>query len=114
MEKIMSFILEVSHLLTAFGVIFGVLVAVEKKTQKKVSSWLLKPVFDEMKELKIKLKEIEKDNLKLIITSETMPMEERLKAGERYIANGGNSAVKIQFKELERQYSQSLRKEEKE
>lgn len=38
--------------------------------------------------------------LKLIIMSPEMPMSERIEAGDKYIALGGNGAVKQRYKSL--------------
>lgn len=38
--------------------------------------------------------------LRLVIMSEEMPLEERIAAGDKYIAAGGNGAVKHKYKEL--------------
>lgn len=47
--------------------------------------------------------------LQLTIMSECMPLPERLKAGEKYINLGGNGAVKCKYRELQREYEESLR-----
>ncbi|MGN0554304.1 MAG: hypothetical protein ACI4LI_00225 [Candidatus Fimenecus sp.] len=38
--------------------------------------------------------------LRLTIMSEEMPLEERIAAGDKYIAAGGNGAVKHKYQEL--------------
>ncbi len=38
--------------------------------------------------------------LRLVIMSEEMPLEERIAAGDKYIAAGGNGAVKHKYHEL--------------
>ncbi len=38
--------------------------------------------------------------LRLVIMSEEMPLEERIAAGDKYIAIGGNGAVKHKYQEL--------------
>lgn len=38
--------------------------------------------------------------LRLTIMSEEMPLEERIAAGDKYIAAGGNGAVKHRYQEL--------------
>lgn len=42
--------------------------------------------------------------LQLRIMSNEMPIEERLRAGERYVNNHGNGAVKAKYKQLQREY----------
>lgn len=44
------------------------------------------------------------DIKRLIITSPYMPLNERLAAGEIYIAEGGNGGVKLLYHELLKQY----------
>ena len=55
-----------------------------------------------------KLEKYEHDNymntLRLTIMSDEMPLEERLNAGDKYVQNGGNGAVKAQYRLLEDQY----------
>ena len=58
-----------------------------------------------------RLTKVEKDNLKVIIMSDEMPIEERLQAGERYIELGGNSVIKIHYNELKREYESKIKKE---
>lgn len=107
-----KFIFEISQIITATGIIAGVFVTFEKWSKGKISNWLLKSVQTNIDEIKKELKETRQDVRKVIIVSEEMPLEERLRAGEKYVADGGNSAVKIHYKELQRQYEKSLRKEE--
>lgn len=38
--------------------------------------------------------------LRLVIMSDEMPLEERISAGDKYIALGGNGAVKHKYQEL--------------
>lgn len=107
-----KFIFEIAQIITATGVIAGMVVGFEKWSKGKISNWLLKSVQTNIDEMKKELKETRQDVRKVIIVSEEMPLEERLRAGEKYVADGGNSAVKIHYKELQRQYEKSLRKEE--
>lgn len=46
--------------------------------------------------------------LRLTIMSEEMPMEERLKAGEEYIKEGGNGAVKARYRLLVEKYQEEI------
>lgn len=45
--------------------------------------------------------------LRLTIMSEEMPLEERIAAGDKYIANGRNGAVKHKYEELLRRLDES-------
>ena len=49
--------------------------------------------------------------LRLTIMSEKMPMEERLAAGEKYVKEGGNGAMKARNHLLLEQYQQEIGKE---
>lgn len=46
--------------------------------------------------------------LRLTIMSEEMPMEERLKAGEEYVKEGGNGAVKARYQILIKEYQKEI------
>ena len=43
-------------------------------------------------------------DLKLIIMSEEMPLGERLRAGEKYVALGQNGEIKAKYKLLQQEY----------
>lgn len=47
------------------------------------------------------------NNLRLVIMSEQMPIEERLRAGDKYIKAGGNGQVKAFYKKLQNDYLES-------
>ncbi len=42
--------------------------------------------------------------LRLTVMSEEMPLEERLAAGEKYITDGGNGAIKAKYHMLIKEY----------
>lgn len=118
MGGVTAFLITVAEIVGALVAIIGALVAFEKWTKGKLTKWLLKTVIDEISEIKNEIAElkehlskVELDDLKLIIMSEEMPIEERLSAGKRYISQGGNSAVKIHVKLLEEKYENELRRE---
>ena len=48
--------------------------------------------------------------LRLTMVSTEMPMEERLSAGEKYVAGGGNGAAKAQYEELKEKYKEELKR----
>ena len=48
------------------------------------------------------------NNLKLVIMSEEMPIEERLRAGKEYVENNGNGQVKAFYHKLEAEYQESV------
>ena len=45
------------------------------------------------------------NTLKLTIMSEEFPLEERLVAGEKYVQEGGNGAIKAKYQLLREEYS---------
>ena len=49
--------------------------------------------------------------LRLTIMSEEMPMEERLAAGEKYVNEGGNGAVKARYRLMVEEYQREIGKE---
>lgn len=67
----------------------------------------VKKVADTVNEIKEHTEENYMNNLRLIIMSNEMPIGERLVAGEKYIANGGNGEIKTYVKKLEREYLKS-------
>ncbi|MBR4726843.1 MAG: hypothetical protein IK080_03030 [Clostridia bacterium] len=48
--------------------------------------------------------------LRLTFVATEMPIEERLSAGEKYVAAGGNGAVKAQYEALKKIYEKELTK----
>lgn len=109
-------LINVSEMVGAIIVIISAFVKIEKWTKGKISKWLLKPMFDRldsidknMKEISGRLAKVEVDDLKLIIMSEDIPIEERLDAGERYVSLGGNGAIKIHCKILKEEYEKQIR-----
>ena len=112
----MDIIINISEMVGAIVVIIGAFVKIEKWTKGKITKWLLKPMFDRldsidknMKEMNSRLAKVEVDDLKLIIMSEDIPIEERINAGERYVSLGGNGAIKVQCKILKEEYEKQIR-----
>ena len=109
-------LINISEMVGAIVVIIGAFVQIEKWSKGKRAKWLLKPMFERldsidnnMKEMNKRLAKVEVDDLKLIIMSEDIPIEERLQAGERYISLGGNGAIKIHCKILKEEYEKQIR-----
>lgn len=50
--------------------------------------------------------------LQIIIMSEEMPLDERLKAGEEYVNGGGNGAIKAKYRVLLQRYEEKERENE--
>ena len=63
---------------------------------------VIKPVSQVLKKIE-KLEQHQHETymqtLRLVIMSEEMPLEERIKAGDKYIKNGGNGAIKHFYEE---------------
>lgn len=51
--------------------------------------------------------------LRLTVMSEEMPLEERLSAGEKYVKEGGNGAIKAKYHMLVEEYQQKNKEERK-
>lgn len=56
------------------------------------------------------VKHTQQDILRLALHSESLPIEERLNAGQKYVQSGGNGASKIFYQELCKKYKKRLRK----
>lgn len=107
----------------------GLLVLVQAFTKfnplNRLRSWLIEPAVSLIKELKHENKsdheelyghyrELQANQLKLIITSENMPIEERLVAGDIYVNERGlNGKVKAQYNFLNEEYKKQLETEKK-
>lgn len=50
--------------------------------------------------------------LRLTIMSDEMPMEERLEAGEKYVKEGGNGAVKARYNLMVKEYQDEIERAE--
>ncbi len=90
-NAIKEWIIGLAALLTALGVIGGVIGMFYKK---------IKSILDTVREVRICQKEDSQCILRLTIMSEEMPLEERIAAGDKYIKNGGNGAVKHKYEQL--------------
>ncbi|MCH5298002.1 MAG: hypothetical protein J1E85_10095 [Ruminococcus sp.] len=64
----------------------------------------LKKILKMFNEMKEHTSENYLNNLRLVIMSNEMPIEERLRAGEKYIKAGGNGQVKAFYKKLQKEY----------
>lgn len=84
----------VAGAITAILILIGMIFSKIKKIFK---------IFNQMKE---HTEENYLNNLRLVIMSDEMPIEERLRAGEKYITAGGNGQVKAFYKKLQNEYMQ--------
>lgn len=101
MNEATEFILKIAAILSACGVI-----------AKTVHSFYktIKAIYDDLKDIKTRIEkteEYERENymstLRLTIMSEEMPLDERIAAGDKYIANGGNGSVRHKYEQLIKQ-----------
>lgn len=60
--------------------------------------------FEAVKKLREHSFENYMSTLRLTVISKEMPIEERLKAGEKYISLGGNGAIKCKYQQLQKEY----------
>lgn len=90
-NAIKEWIIGLAALLTALGVIGGVIGMFYKK---------IKSILDTVREVRTCQKEDYLCILRLTIMSEEMPLEERIAAGDKYIKHGGNGAVKHKYEQL--------------
>ena len=58
------------------------------------------------------IKENYLNNLRLVIMSAEIPIEERLQAGEKYVKEGGNGQVKAFYKKLQEDYLKGVKENE--
>lgn len=82
--------------ITAILVLIGMIFSKLKKIYK---------IFDKIKE---HTEENYFNNLRLVIMSNEMPIEERLRAGEKYIKAGGNGQVKAFYTKLQNDYQKGM------
>ena len=89
-----EFIGEIAGLLTALGLIIGVLAKFYN---------LIKGIKSKLDAMDEHTTENYIATLRLTIMSEEMPLEERIAAGDKYIKLGGNGAVKHKYEQLLKQ-----------
>lgn len=77
---------------TAIGILFGKLFSKLKKMAKTYEN------------IQLHTEENYLNNLRLVIMSDEMPIEERLRAGEKYVNAGGNGQVKAFYSKLQNDY----------
>jgi len=94
----MEIILSIASLITAIGTITGGLIALYKVVKK----W--DTYIQESRDFRKKTNERIDENtiytLKLVIMNNDLSLEERILAGDKYIALGGNGYVKHIYEEL--------------
>lgn len=93
----------------------------KQREQEKENSDRLCAVMEELKasfeRMEVKVSTLEAHSkedyrriLMMEILEENLPIEERLKAGEAYVAEGWNGAVKALYLALQEEYQENLRK----
>lgn len=76
----------------------------------KIRDWVVKPVEDNMEHLKLEMREIKDQQLKIMICSKDIPKSERVAAGYEYVEKRGlNGEVKIKYKILKEEYETELK-----
>lgn len=100
MEHFAKIIVEIAGVLGALGVIAGTACKIYKT---------FKGILDKLSEVRMYQKEDYLGILRLTIMSEEMPLEERIAAGDKYISNGGNGAVKHKYEQLLKQLDKENR-----
>ena len=95
---ITSKILLIASIISAVGVITGILGKTYKALVKAYKS--IRNIENKIEEKEEHDKENYKAILRLTIMSQEMPLSERIAAGDKYVALGGNGAVKHKYEEL--------------
>lgn len=98
----------VATALTTISVFIGKIV---KKAKKCIN--FFKGLQTQIDTIEKHCKENYMRELQIIIMSEEMPIEERLRAGEEYVNNGGNGAVKAKYRVILQRYEEEHEHEEK-
>lgn len=88
----------VADICTYLTVIAGFVVAVLKMIRP------LRSIEERIKQLEHYTHNDYMNTLRLTVMSEEMPMEERLAAGEKYVQEGGNGAIKAKYHLLIEEY----------
>lgn len=104
----MNFINSVAEIISAITVIITALLAIQKFSKGKLTKWLQKPVLDKIESLDKRMNTFEITQLKHIIMNDSIPLAERVDAGDRYISLGGNGAIKVIYKKLKDDYYEQL------
>lgn len=106
---------DIAAFLGALATIGGFVFSIFKFIYKPISKLLKK--FDELSGKVETLGNHDHDNylslLRLCLVSEEMPMSERLEAGRKYVAAGGNGAAKALYKVLLEKYENDLKNHRK-
>ena len=87
-----------SDICTYLTVIAGFIVAIWKMARP------LRSIEERIKQLEHYTHNDYMNTLRLTVMSEEMPMEERLAAGEKYVQEGGNGAIKAKYHLLIEEY----------
>lgn len=85
-------IIKIAAVLTAIGVIWGVVRRAVQKLNKFLA--LIEQVREDVRDVKEHNSENYMSLLRLTIMSSEMPIGERIVAGHKYLKNGGNGEVK--------------------
>ena len=91
MDAIIDTVVKWAAFLAAIGAIVGVVVKLFQ---------LVRSMLDKLDEIQKEQRETYIQTLRLTIMSEEMPLEERIAAGDKYVADGRNGAVRHKYEEL--------------
>lgn len=86
------------------------------KVPKMIRNFLMEEINKDIKSIKEDNKVIHKelvqnslDTMRIAICSQELPLKERVEIGNKYIAKGGNGAVKVLVHVLEENYEKELK-----
>lgn len=94
--------------ITSICTLIAGLITIEKVTKGAITRWLLQSVLDKLDNIEKRVDKLELNDLKQIIMNDNIPISERITAGERYIALGGNGDIKAHYKVLAERYNKKL------
>lgn len=94
----MNYLKVISDLCAYLTVLIGFVVAIRKVVRP------LNSIEKRIRRLEHNTHNDYMNTLRLTVMSEEMPMEERLAAGEKYVQEGGNGAIKAKYQMLVEEY----------
>ena len=94
----MNYLKVISDLCAYLTVLIGFVVAIRKVVRP------LNSIEKRIRRLEHNRHNSYMNTLRLTVMSEEMPMEERLAAGEKYVQEGGNGAIKAKYQMLVEEY----------
>ena len=83
------------------------------ESSNKWRDWVIQPVNKEIKEIKKKQKEIEAETLRGNICNVSIPLVDRVNAGDKYIMLGENGEISLQVRVLRQRLEKQIRERER-